>query len=162
MLYLAEKVCLLWSNPQLTSKLAALGQPPALWIYGFGPWTSFHKVLLSPHTFLTLAGCLVPMMTASTSPHGPPGPGGSWTPYQTDPSPQGAMNLTNCAEKGGSETEDRPHSLLTLELQSVKNKSLSSPHPDKWHWNTKTRNWLWLIYKFMMELNFYFYLWALT
>lgn len=71
MLYLAEKVCLLWSNPRLTSKLAALGQPPALWIYGFGPWTSFHKVLLSPHTFLTLAGCLVPMMTASTSPHGP-------------------------------------------------------------------------------------------
>lgn len=162
MLYLAEKVCLLWSNPRLTSELAALGQPPALWIYGFDPWTSFHKVLLSPHTFLTLAVCLVPMMTASTSPHGPSALEAA-EPLISLTLPLRELWISQTVlRKGGSEAEDRPHSLLTLELQSVKNKSLSSPHPEKWHWNTKTRNWLWLIYKFMMELNFYFYLWALT
>lgn len=61
-LYLAEKVCLLWSKPGVTCKLAVLGWPPVLWIYGFNLWTSFHKVLLSPHTFLTLARCLAPVL----------------------------------------------------------------------------------------------------
>lgn len=73
-LYLAEKVCLLWSKPGVTCKLAVLGWPPALWIYGFNLWTSFHKVLLSPHTFLTLAplpGSSAPVMTASSPPVAP-------------------------------------------------------------------------------------------
>ena len=50
---------------------SSLGMATSPWIYGFNPRTSFHKVLLSPHTFLTLADCLAPMMTSSAPPCGP-------------------------------------------------------------------------------------------
>lgn len=153
------------SKARLICKLAVLVWLPALCIYGFNLWTSFHKVLLNPHfPYLgPLPGsglwwwqlALLPVASSALETAEP-------LNEQTLPLRELWITCPAAAEKGDQKEWQPSIPPRSQNKRMSRIKACQILILINYTGTPKTRNWLRLIFKPIMEFIFYFYFWAIT